>query len=86
MLVGNYKYNSKKKEYKPTKSSKIYSIRQGELNPSLLFINHKDYYSENVQVRQISNELHFRYDNKEYVITQTGKTVAECREKGGRSE
>ena len=80
-ISGLYNYYSNRNEFKPTefktipisKEKKVYSIRLGDNQNQLMFINHTDYYSEKTtyEINQF-DQIEFSYNNENYTIEIKG--------------
>lgn len=66
-----FKFNKNKLEFKNlTENSLIYSIRFGQINNTIGFINHTDYSVFKFNLTESNNEYTFFYDDVKYSISK----------------
>jgi len=52
------------------KEKKIFSIRLGQINKSLIFVNYKDYSMDKLRLNENSTKYYFEYKGKYYSINK----------------
>lgn len=85
-----FTYNSEKQEFIPQyprskkipKTDKIHSIRIGQINENYIFINMKDYTSNQIKLNHYYDHLTFSYKNVRYRINKSdlSNTIVQIKE------